>query len=249
MNSELDGKKLKEILGELSIKRPVFESEDDFKFSLAWKIKEEYKNKIDIRLEKKVMLENENKTKEEKNQSKKDEKDEKNQRIDIFIYPWKIGIELKYFTAEFEYSDTKNGEKIKLAHQAAENLKSYDAWKDVKRLEEFVDKDFIKKGFSIWLTNMETLYKKEEDHKMKKNKPGYYDFRIWDGREIKPDKDKKHSNLKWIGKKSKSIKKRRGPITIKGIYKVKWEIYYESSEKNGKFKYSLLEVLPLGEGK
>jgi hypothetical protein len=50
---ELNGEKLKEILGELSIKRPVFESEDDFKFSLAWKIKEEYKDKIDIRLEKK----------------------------------------------------------------------------------------------------------------------------------------------------------------------------------------------------
>jgi hypothetical protein len=84
---------------------------------------------------------------------------------------------------------------------------------------------------------------------MKKNKPGYYDFRIWDGREIKTDKEKKHSNMKWIGKKSKSIKKVRGPITIKGIYKVKWEIYYESTKKNGKFKYSLLEVLPLGEGK
>ncbi|MGC9124006.1 MAG: hypothetical protein ACP5IB_08085 [Thermoplasmata archaeon] len=55
MNSELDGKKLKEILGELSIKRPVFDSEDDFKFSLAWKIKEKYGNEIDIRLEKKLI--------------------------------------------------------------------------------------------------------------------------------------------------------------------------------------------------
>ncbi len=236
MNSELDGEKLKEILGELSIKRPVFESEDDFKFSLAWKIKEEYeeyKSKIDIRLEKKIYWKNE------------DEEKEKNQRIDIFIEPWKIGIELKYYTAGFEYFDTKNNEKIILANQGAENLKYYDAWKDVERLEEFVREGFIKKGYSIWLTNMEALYKKEEDHKMKKNKPGYYDFRIWDGREINP-----HEKMEW-GKnlKESTIKGRKEPITITGRYKVKWENYYESTNKYGKFKYSLLEVLPLGEGK
>ncbi|MGC8981944.1 MAG: hypothetical protein ACP5JU_03285, partial [Minisyncoccia bacterium] len=92
----------------------------------------------------------------------------------------------------------------------------------------------------IWLTNMKTLYKKEEDNKINNNKPGYYDFRIWDGRDTSDIKPRE--KMDWGENTSEVIKKGRGPITLKGSYKVKWEIYYESSEKNGKFKYSLLEV-------
>jgi hypothetical protein len=53
--------------------------------------------------------------------------------------------------------------------------------------------------------------------------------------------------MEWGENTSEVIKKGRDPITLTRSYKVKWESYYESTKKNGKFKYSLLEVLPLGE--
>jgi len=54
MSVEFSKKKIKELMEELKDRRPVFNSEDDFKFSLAWLIKEKYKDKVEIRLEKKM---------------------------------------------------------------------------------------------------------------------------------------------------------------------------------------------------
>jgi len=46
MNVEFNKKIMEELMEELKDKRPVFNSEDDFKFSLAWLIKENYKNNV-----------------------------------------------------------------------------------------------------------------------------------------------------------------------------------------------------------
>ena len=142
---------------ELKDKRPVFNSEDDFKFSLAWQIKEKYKkykDKVEIRLEKKM-----NNNRDASSSGVGDEKN-KNQRIDIFIIVKnennveKIGIELKYFTADLEWHDDKNDEYIILKEQLAYNYKCYDAWHDVERLENFIRSGNINKGFAIWLTTV-----------------------------------------------------------------------------------------------
>jgi len=54
MNVEFSKEKMEELMEELKDQRPIFNSEDDFKFSLAWLIKEKYKDKVEIRLEKKM---------------------------------------------------------------------------------------------------------------------------------------------------------------------------------------------------
>lgn len=229
MSDELDGEKLKEILSELKKERPVFDSEDDFKFSLAWKIKEEYDKNIDIRLEKNFIIVNENGK-------------EENYRIDIFIRQWKIGIELKYYTAECDYES--DDERIKLKNQFAYDHKCYDAWKDIQRLETFIKKGFIKKGFAIWLTNMGALTKSCEDFK-KDESPGYSEFRICNGRES-------DYVMNWKeGLSEGTTKGRREPIKLKEKYKVNWNDYSDVSKdkdcnKKGIFKYALIEVRDKG---
>jgi len=55
MSVELNKNEIKEVMNRLRKDRPIFHSEDDFKFSLAWAIKEKYEEKkenVEIRLEK-----------------------------------------------------------------------------------------------------------------------------------------------------------------------------------------------------
>ena len=52
MNVEFSKKKIEDLMEELKDQRPVFNSEDDFKFSLAWLIKEKYKKKVEMRISK-----------------------------------------------------------------------------------------------------------------------------------------------------------------------------------------------------
>jgi hypothetical protein len=253
MNVEFNKKIMEELMEELKDKRPVFNSEDDFKFSLAWLIKEKYRDDVEIRLEKKM-----NNNKDASSSEAGDQKN-KNQRIDIFIIVKnendmeKIGIELKYFTAKIEWRDNKNEETFILAEQAANDIKCYDAWKDVERLEDFIDRDLINRGFVIWLTNVNSLTKDPTETKKRNNNTTYYDeFKIFNGREINGPKI-----LEWDKKASQgTIKGRDKPITIKGNYKVCWKVYVDLSngEKNidGKrpknkeskmvFKYAILEV-------
>jgi len=251
MNVEFSKKKIEELMEELKDKRPVFNSEDDFKFSLAWLIKEKYRDDVEIRLEKKM---NNNK---DASSSEVGDKKNKNQRIDIFIIvkndKEKIGIELKYFTAKIEWQDNKNEETFILAEQAANDIKCYDAWKDVERLEDFINRDLINRGFVIWLTNVNSLTRDPTETKKRNNNTTYHDeFKIFNGREINGPKI-----LEWDKKASQeTIKGRKNRITIKGNYKVRWKVYEDLSngEKNidGKrskneeskmvFKYAVLEV-------
>jgi len=256
MNVEFNKEKIKELMEELKDRRPVFNSEDDFKFSLAWLIKEKYKkykDKVEIRLEKKM---NNNK---DASISKEGDQNNRNQRIDIFVIVKnennveKIGIELKYFTARIEWRDYKNEETFILAEQAANDIKCYDAWKDVERLEDFIEKGFINRGFVIWLTNVNSLTKNPAETKKRKNNKTYYDeFKIFNGREINGPK-----KLEWDEKASKGTTKGRNKrITIKGNYKVCWNEYKDlnneqenineksSNKKNSnkEFKYAILEV-------
>ena len=266
MVDEFNEKEIKELMKKLSKKRPVFDSEDDFKFSLAWKIKEKYRDHVEIRLEKKM---NNNKN---ASSLREEDQNNKNERIDIFIivknknYMEKIGIELKYFTASLIWHDDINDEDIILKKQLAYNYKCYDAWYDVKRLENFIRCGNINKGFAIWLTNIESLTEdwdkvKKKFEKDPNKKPNYYDFFISNKRKI-PDDDYRPNpkngcvELKWNDQNKKGIKDRKNRITIKGNYKVCWNEYKDlnneqeninekSSKKkktNKEFKYAILEV-------
>jgi hypothetical protein len=127
---------LHKILKELSKERPIFHSEADFKFALAWKIKEKVcPEKIII--EYPVNIEN--------------------KRIYIDIY-FKKGekeyfFELKYKTKKFEvdYEDMK----YILKDQKACDLGRYDFIKDISRLERIICEQQNKFGYVIFLSNDE----------------------------------------------------------------------------------------------
>ena len=131
------------IINKLKNKRKIFNSESDFQFSLAWEIKEYYKN-ADIRLEYCPDF-------------------EQNIRIDIVVklkgkvFP----IELKYKTKLYEFSIGK--EKYHLKNQGAQDHGRYDYLKDIQRLELFSEKiDNFEKGFTIILTNDRTYWEKDK---------------------------------------------------------------------------------------
>ena len=256
MSELFNEKEIRELMEKLSKKRPVFYSEDDFKFSLAWEIKEKYRDDVEIILEKKM---------NNKNASSSEEGDHKNknQRIDIFIRVKnendieKIGIELKYYTAKLEWQDNRNGETFILASQDANDLRCYDAWKDVERLENFIDKGFINKGFAIWLTNVNSLTKDCIDiENENKNTANYDEFRICNKRIINGPKKMDWKKTKKTPSKG-TIKGREKPITIKGNYKVYWKEYTDLSNEqkninekssykrnsNKVFKYAILGVI------
>ncbi len=217
---------LEGILKELRLERKIFDSEDDFKFSLSWKIKETFKD-AEVRLEKKFP-------------SKEEEGKDRNNRVDIYIKTGDIGIgiELKYYTAYLEFSSEKEGD-ITLSDQSAIDIKCYDAWKDVQRLERFIEDKYIDKGFSIWLTNIKTL----TECKRTKENSAYREFRICEG-------TKSPYKMEWReGASSGTTKGRTSPIELRRQYKIHWEVYntiesnyIRKGEKNSEFKYSIVEV-------
>ena len=112
--------------------RPIFHSEADFQFELAWEIQKKYTD-AKVRLEYPVEL------------------DGTRKYIDIYV---KNGnneyfIELKYKTKGLEIKH--EGEDYTLTNQSAQNLASYDFLKDVQRVET------LGKGYAILLTN-DTAY-------------------------------------------------------------------------------------------
>jgi hypothetical protein len=124
------------LLNDLSVERPVFHSEADFQFSLAWKIKERYPEAI-IRLEVKP---NGLGTKE---------------YLDILVF-----LNGRYYPIELKYKTKAakvlfNNENFDLSAHAALDFGRYDFLKDVDRLQRFAQVYPQATGYAIMLTNDE----------------------------------------------------------------------------------------------
>lgn len=201
----------------LSDKRPIFHSEADFQFSLGWELKR-LNNDFQIIMERPFQFED---------KSKKHPKIE----LDLLIENGleKYGIELKYVTKKL---NTKIGkEKFELKDHMATNLRRYDFYKDINRLEYLKTNNEINKGYVIFLTNVDS-YQKNETSGMAK------EFNFADGCKIIP-KDEYY----WIGEKinEKSIGSSRNEnIKIEQQYDCRWSKY--STIDNHVFKYILLEI-------
>ena len=132
---QFNGSDLKSVMAALQEERKLFYSENDFRFALAWKIKEIYKT-ADVRLE---YCSNPN--------------NDKKIYIDIVVildgkyYP----IELKYKTKAL--SVNLGDEKYFLKNQAAHNFSRYYYLKDFQRIESLIKSGFCENGFAIMLTN------------------------------------------------------------------------------------------------
>ncbi len=209
----------------LSKKRPIFHSEKDFQFALAWEIQKEY-SKANIRLEYPV-----------------DKMD-----IDIVVFCGEnnktmIPIELKWLRTDFKCCI--NGEKFQLSLSGAEAEVRYDCLKDIKRIESISEtRDNFVEGYTIWLSNIETHF--NGDHK-------YMLFDISQGKihtgKIDWDRDDK-KNIKNTTKDTlKNVEKsRKEPIKLNGEYEFKWihysiiaesEIEDKKYHKQNEFRYCI----------
>ncbi len=119
---------LNALLARLAEQRPVFHSEADFQFALAWRIREETGQ--EVRLEYPVP--------------------EERMYLDISLPATRTAIELKYWTRKLDVE--MGGERFALKDQAAQDLGRYDFLKDIRRVEK------VGRGFAVALTNDRTYW-------------------------------------------------------------------------------------------
>ena len=119
------------VMQELAKPRPLFHSEADFQFALAWQIHEMIPD-TEVRLEFKPFS-------------------SERMRLDIWLPTLGVAIELKYptYQAHIEHRD----EEFTLK-DGARDIDSYDYIKDIQRLERIVsDSEAAKRVFAVVLTN------------------------------------------------------------------------------------------------
>ena len=215
--------RIENILDELSRERPVFHSEADFEYALAWKIHEKYPD-LKIRPEKRIDLKG-------------------SKTCPYFISPDFIihkdndteivAIETKYKTKKINIKVF--GEEFDLKEHSTPNDNRYYFVKDIWRIESFLKEHPKGYGFAIFLTNDASYWNKESQ---RADHPDDEDFRIYESRVIE-------GQLKW-----KEGGRERQAIPLKGKYTLNWreysnlKEYSDSTEKNMRFRYLLVEVAP-----
>ena len=200
------------ILQILSQKRPIFHSEADFQFALAWEIKQALPD-CQIRLE-------------------FPPPSDPSKSIDIlvrygeFVYP----IELKYKSTLL--SITSSAESFILKNHGAQDLGCYDFLKDLCRVESLAcSLDNFKAGFAIWLTNDPFYWQEPRNPSV-----GYAEFSVHDDA-VKSGVMRWAQHLG-----SGTIKNREEALVLNGEYKIKWSTYSDLDVPNGLFKYVLLTI-------
>lgn len=219
INCDID---IRKALESLSKRRPIFHSEADFKFELAWEIKTIYES-VNVRLEKNIEIFK-----------------DKNRYIDIYLENSNsiIGIELKYKTKGLKCR--YNDESYCLSNQASSDHGDYDYLHDINRLEKFVQSKRTNPksrvyGYAIMITNDRYFW----NNKRKEQKIGF-DFRINNGRIIN-----KNTQLSWRDNASNGSKKRREElIQFTNSYELKWKEYSNLNccNRNNEFRYLLVSI-------
>ena len=145
------------LMRSLAKSRPIFHSEADFQFALAWRIQQAMQD-CEIRLEFKPILDG-------------------NMFLDVWIHTMGVAIELKYPKRNL---DTLHlGERFVL-RDGAPDLSRYDFLMDVQRLEQVVSYyEPTKRGFAVLLTNDPGCW-----NLPLRNDTNDAEFRIHDGRKV-----------------------------------------------------------------
>ena len=147
------------VMAGLAKRRPVFHSEAEFRFALAWRI-------VTVRQDYEVRLE------------KPFRRDDKTRYLDIWLPTSRTAMELKYCTRDL--SVEHKGEAFALKNQAANDLRRYDFIADLARIEGLVSQGCASApGYAVFLTN-DPLY-------WRRGRPGTIDeaFRLHEGRVLR----------------------------------------------------------------
>lgn len=205
-----------ECMESLKSKEMPFHSEADFQHKFAWEMHERHPN-CSVHLE----------------VPHKHYKDGSKRKIhlDLLIDDAgkKIGLELKYKTAAFDYIN--KDVQFNLTSHGAQPISRYDIFKDVERLQNLISGKVLDNGYAIVLSNDKVLW----SQRTKKNASGS-DFLLTD--------KKANQNLTWKkGCKPGSIGSHRAE-DIKFLYpvKVEWESWHSFPHVGNKdFKYIIID--------
>ena len=179
-----------------SLGRP-FVSEADFQFNIAWAIHSIYPDSEPILEFIPVLL-------------------DPNMHVDVVV---KMGdvlitIELKYCTKlmNFDY----DGINLSLKNHGAQDLRRYDMWYDVERMERFkscIDYP-VSECYTIFLTNDPSYWSMPT-----RNDAADREFRIHDSRDVS-------GTLSWGNRASTGTTRgRESDIHLAGSYKISWKDY------------------------
>lgn len=201
----------------LSTRRPLFWSEADFQFALAWELKTRFAT-AEIRLERPFEVEG------------------RLLHLDLLAAHQgrRWGIELKYRTLGLSHEI--DGERFRLRDQSAEDHGRYDFLKDVERLEHLIEADHIDAGVAILLTDCRRFWR-PSGHEA----PNDAAFRVHEGCELTGSLA--WAPTAGPG----STKGREHPIVLRGSYRALWEDYSDLGDvPGGHFRSLTLLVEPEG---
>ena len=205
------------VLAELSKTNPLFCSELEFQFYLAWKIKEIYGNEFDIKIE--------YPTKQYCGH---------NRNIDLLLVDKNcnfIPIELKYKTSKFEQE--WNNFTFKLKDQSANDLSRYGHLQDISRIEYFkkTEQNFLV-GYVVTITNQTSTWRG-----CLNSNTNSYEFSLENGTTVK--KGIKNWGINTCSRYKETYK----PIYLDNDYPINWQEYCNFNKPNGKFMILVSEVV------
>lgn len=205
---------IREALGALSARRPVFHSEADLQHELAVQITR-IDPSVEIRLERPVRLPG-----------------VRPMNLDVMLRRGseQYALELKYVTAKLEV--TVGGEEFLLKSQSAQDLRRYDILKDIARIEQLVEAGVVPGGMSVTITNDRSLW--QEASRIATVDEA---FRLHHGRTIT-------GSLRWAGHAAAgTIRGREAALDIAGSYTLDWVEYAKiKAPRNGDFRMLIAEV-------
>lgn len=214
---------MSEIMKELARKREVFHMEADFQFSLAWQIKENFKDSVDIRMEYPI------EAVVDETELKFFQRGRGRPRIDILVQTKgkKIPIELKYLPKTTKVGEgiiSSTDECFHLRNSTGVSWGRFGFLGDVSRVERIVTLcEDIDEGYAIILTNDKAY---EKDPQVGKTCEGLGLTGTIGG--------KFYERIN-----NKSDKETSGRLEIKKTYHAVWENY---GEYNLGFRYLLIKV-------
>lgn len=195
----------------LARRRPVFHSEADFQHELAWQLHLDHPD-ARLRLETVPLV---------------------GERVHLDLAftlgDLRVAAELKYLSRSLEVE--VDGERFSLRSQAAQDIRRYDAIKDIGRLESMVAAGVADVGVAVVLSNDAGYWEA--------GRVGTVDesFRLHEGRTLT-------GPLAWSTRTGAgTMARREDPIVLAGQYGLHWVPFSDvGAQRGGVFRYLLVEV-------